>query len=161
MSSFTALVFLIFPRQVAAFQFKSQDNFTLDSRTILNESLVVSGKNLTIQGKIDGDLICAGQDITVSASVTGDIICAGQNITVTAPVGGNLRLAGQTLNLDAKVAKNVTIFGQSISYASASAVLGESLIAGQKIDLAVRLPKIFKLGLSPSILIMPLWEMLT
>ncbi|MCL4384028.1 polymer-forming cytoskeletal protein [Patescibacteria group bacterium] len=120
---------LLLPAPAAAFQFKSQDSYRLDSKSVVNESLVVSGNDVNIQGKVDGDLICAGKNVTVTGPVTGDIICAGQNININNLTGGNLRLAGQTVNVSGKVTKNSTLFGQLITFAPTASISGE-LLAG-------------------------------
>jgi len=124
------------PAPVSAFTFRAGENLTLPSNQIIDESLLVSGKNLVIDSPIDGDLFCAGQLITINASVTGDILCAGQEIIINGEVGGNVRLAGQIISVNSVVHKNSSLFGQKVTLSSNSSSLNDSLIGAQNTEIS-------------------------
>ncbi len=118
-------------KPVHAFEFKSGSTVTIPSKSVTNGSLLISGNQLVIDGKVDGDLICAGKQVTIIGDVTGDIICAAQDITITNTTQGNLRLIGQRITIASKIARNSTVFGQDLNFTPTATVSGESLFAAQ------------------------------
>ena len=97
---------------------------------IINETLLVVGQTVNIDGDIKGDVFCAGQSITINGNIDGDILCAGQSIDINGNVAGNIRTVGQDVKINGTVAKNVTLAGQTINLPGN--VQGEMLFAGQQ-----------------------------
>lgn len=122
------------PIPVLAFDFKSGENIDVAKDTLINGTLVVTGKTLTIDGSIDGDLICVGQTVKIKAAVTGDILCAGQTVSVSGPVEGNLRIAGQNISISNNVKRNTSVFGQHITFSKESNVAMDTLLFGQQLE---------------------------
>lgn len=129
------LGFVILPRSVSAFEFRSGDNVLVTTDATISGTLMAAGKSIEINGTVDGDLICVGQSVTINGSVNGDVICAGQSVSVFGTVDGNVRLAGQTVTLEGQVERNGTIFGQTVFVTANGQLNGELLSAGQRVDI--------------------------
>jgi hypothetical protein len=128
------LFYFIFSSSAAAFLIQSGQDITLPKTKNINETVIIAGRNLTVDANISGDLICAGQNITVNGAVQGSIICAGQSLQINGPVAGNIRLAGQTLDISktANIKGDILAVSQDLSLSST--VGKDVLLAGEKIN---------------------------
>lgn len=99
----------------------------------VDDTLVVFGESVSIDGNINGDLVAFARSVTVRGEVTGDLIAFAETVTVEgrvtgntfgfgravvlsrAQVGGNLYGFGRdvTVGTDARVGGNATMFGNS------------------------------------------------
>jgi hypothetical protein len=118
-----------FPGGADAMVIRTGNQATVAKGETINETLLIAGQSITVDGDVKGDIICAGQNIDINGAVEGDIICVGQNITVANSVSGSVRAAGQMLKIDGSVGRNVTAAGQTIS--TGSSVAGEMIFAAQ------------------------------
>lgn len=118
---------LVYSPQTDAAVFRSGDSIIINENETLNESLVVSGQDIRVQGIINGDVYCAGQTVTVSGTINGDLLCGAQTITVDGVINGNIRAASQTLVIESEVARNILYFGQSLTLQEEASVSGELL----------------------------------
>ena len=134
-----SILAVAFPNAAAAFVIRTGDQVIVPKGETINETLLVAGQSVTIDGDVKGDVICAGQNIDINGLVEGDVICAGQNITVANAVSGSVRAAGQTLKINGAVGRNVTVAGQSIS--AGSTIAGEMFFAGQQAIINGRVEK--------------------
>ncbi len=101
----------------------------------VNESILLGGNSITIDGIVDGDVFCGGQDIVINGVVNGDVICGGQSIIISGQIKGNVRAAGQTVLINGIVDRNVNLFGQQVRMSSSSAIAGEAFIGSQNADI--------------------------
>lgn len=118
-----------------AITFLTGENITLPKTEPLEQSLFISGKNLTIDSDIDGDLFCAGQTVIINSYITGDVICAAQELTVNGPVDGNIRTGSQLLTINSRVGKNITLGAQKVTLGSDSLIEQDALIGAQTVSL--------------------------
>lgn len=72
-------------------------DYTLDTQSIVEDDLYVSGDNIKINGVVDGDLIVFGNNILVDGTVTGDLYLIGSTVSVSGNVYGNSILAGSSV----------------------------------------------------------------
>lgn len=126
---------LILPLAASAYSFKKGDSVYVPKDEIIEGSLYAVGANLTIEGKVTGDVICAGQSVNITGEVAGDVICAGESVNVSGPVGGNLRLAGSAVNFNGQVARNAMLLGANIITAASSTVGWDLLVLGNNFEL--------------------------
>ena len=113
-----------------AFVIRNGNTVNVAKGETINDTLLATGQNVTIDGDVKGDVICAGQTVTINGVIDGDVLCVGQNISVTNSVGGSVRALGQSVQISGTVAKNVTVLGQSVT--SNAAIGGEMLFASQR-----------------------------
>lgn len=86
----------------------------VDEGQVVNRTMFVAGRDLTMAGEVEGDYICAGQNVTISGRVQGDVLCASQNIRITGTVDGDIRIAAQTVSLGGAAAGSASIAAQSV-----------------------------------------------
>ncbi|HKX24293.1 MAG TPA: hypothetical protein VJM46_03570 [Candidatus Saccharimonadales bacterium] len=101
---------------------------------VLDSSVYLAGRTVTVAGTVKGDVYCAGQDIEVAGTVEGDVICAGQTVTVSGNVLGDVRVAGQTVTLAGPVAHSLTAFGQNVTVAGSAVVNLDATIYGTSVQ---------------------------
>jgi len=139
---FCALILALgfmFPGGADAMVIRTGNQVTVAKGETINETLLIAGQSITVDGDVKGDIICVGQNIDINGAVEGDIICAGQNITVANSVLGSVRAAGQTLKIDGSVGRNATVAGQTI--ATDAAVAGEMVFAAQHATIGGKIGK--------------------
>lgn len=89
-------------------------DYTLDTQSIVEDDLYVSGENIKINGVVDGDLIVFGNNILVDGTVTGDLYLFGSTVSVSGNVYGNSVLAGSSVKTEGTYGGNL-IFGAMMS----------------------------------------------
>jgi cytoskeletal protein CcmA (bactofilin family) len=127
-------LFIIFSSSTYA-AYSHQNTIFLPKGQTIEESYVVSGNTIKIDGNINGDLYCAGQDIEINGNVSGDILCAGQMLKINGIVTGNVRVAGQSIDINGEVGRNTDAFGQRVNINNNSKLNGELYFAGETIYL--------------------------
>lgn len=70
---------------------------------------------VNVLAAVGGDLVAAGRDITLKGKVRGDVIAAAQNVEVLSAIGDDLRAAGQHIRVTAPVAGHIVAAGQSVT----------------------------------------------
>jgi cytoskeletal protein CcmA (bactofilin family) len=96
-------------------QGKGQGGITVAAGETVNDTLVVFGNSVTINGTVTGDLIVFARQINVQGTVQGNIVIFGQKIDVSGTVEGDVFEFGQTIQADGKVGKNLWAFASSIT----------------------------------------------
>ena len=86
--------------KVQSAQFAEGDHYVLPAGETVADDLYVSAGDVTIDGKVDGDLVAFGGYIAVNGEVTGDLIAGGGGVTIDGKVGDDARVsaAGVTVN---------------------------------------------------------------
>ncbi|OGG04906.1 hypothetical protein A2Z33_06425 [Candidatus Gottesmanbacteria bacterium RBG_16_52_11] len=124
---------LLLPGSAGAFTVRTGDSTGVPAGETINDSLLISGQEITIDGTVRGDVFCAGQNVSITGNVTGDVICAGQHLRISGISAGDVRLAGQSVSISGNVSRNITAFGQTLTLEATTA--GETLFAGQSVHL--------------------------
>ncbi len=110
-----ALLFaFILPSRVQAATFEF-GNYELESQSVVEDDLYVSGTNITISGVVDGDVLATGQTVTIDGTVTGNLFVAANSIVVDGNIYGNTIVAGSTLNLDGTLGGDVMAAGLTVN----------------------------------------------
>jgi len=108
------LAIFILPTTAAqALEAQASNSFYLAKEEISNGNLLVTGKNITIDGTVSGDLIVAAQTLSVTGRVDGDILAIAQTINISGEVGGNIRVIGNSVSLNGPAIRNVNVIGNN------------------------------------------------
>jgi len=108
------LAIFILPTTAAqALEAQASNSFYLAKEEISNGNLLVTGKNITIDGTVSGDLIVAAQTLSVTGRIDGDILAIAQTINISGEVGGNIRVIGNAVSLNGPVIRNVNVIGNN------------------------------------------------
>lgn len=132
---FALVFFCTLAAPAQAVYFGQGDNLFFPKTQKFDESVFLTGKDITIDSDIAGDLICAGQNITVNSKISGDVICAGQNLKINGTIEGNVRSVGQQIDINGVVAKNLSVASQNLQLSKSSLVKGDVFYGTQNIDL--------------------------
>ena len=97
-----------------AFDGRSGDRVIIAVDTVVQDDLYAAANEVTISGKIEGDLLATGRQVRIkrTATIARNLIVAAQFVQIEegAQIGGDLIAAGQNLWLDGAVAGSVIGF---------------------------------------------------
>ena len=97
---------------------RSEGVVTIPASETIDDTLIVRGETILIEGTVTGDVLAIGDQITVSGSIGGNLITFADSVKVRGDVGG-------------------LVFGAGDSYAlNAGFVGGDLLLAGDKIEIS-------------------------
>jgi len=129
---------VVTPPSANALEVRHTDEIGMVSVTeaeTINDTLVIVGETVVIDGSINGDLLAFGERVVINGTVHGNLITGAESISIRgevdgfvvtagssvelngAIVGGDLWAAGESVRVDSdsRVARNVSIFGETLS----------------------------------------------
>lgn len=124
-----ALLCLIFALPGLALEHRSATNVTIGQNETINDTLLVHGENVEIDGVIDGDLIAQGRLVAVRGTVKGNVFAFAQHVEIDGTVEGSVVSWGQTVTLRGNVAHNLYSWSQFLRLEPSSEI-GMDLISG-------------------------------
>lgn len=85
----------------------------VDAGETINDDLLMSAENASMDGIVNGNLLISGQTVTISGTVNGDVLTGGTNIIIskTAVITGNLFVGSSITEIEGRVEGSV--FGGS------------------------------------------------
>ena len=105
--------------------FRSGDDVTVGAGETVPHDLFMAGRDIVIDGVVQGDVAAAGRSVVVNGTVEGDLWAAAESVTVTGAVMGDLRGAAKTFVVDGGVGRNVLAFGSTFELRPAGKVGGD------------------------------------
>ncbi len=84
---------------------RSDDMVTIEATETIDDTLIVAGDTVVIDGTINGDLIALGRRVIVSGSVGGNLITFAEAVTVRGQVGGFVLGAASSLEFSDAIVK--------------------------------------------------------
>lgn len=121
-----SLLFVAGNDPVQAAEFVSSGS--VDSETVIEDDLFISGDQVVIDGQIDGNLLASGNVVTVNGEVNGNVLILSRSVVIsdTAEIEGSLFAGASTIVIGGKISGSV--FG-----GSAALTLNESAEIGRNI----------------------------
>lgn len=116
----------LFPLHAQAAQFEKGD-YILETESIIEDDLYVTGDSIIIKGVVDGDLILIGQNITVDGTVTGDLYTFGNTVSIAGSIYGNVFSMASNVNMQGTLGQSVYILS---GMATLDANIGKDLNIG-------------------------------
>jgi cytoskeletal protein CcmA (bactofilin family) len=123
------LVFLSFPSDTEAADFRSGSEVTIGPEETVNDDLYAAGGTVNVNGIIDGDLVAAGGTINVRGAINGDVIAAGGSVIVNGMVRDNVRASGGNVVIHSTVLGDVVAAGGSVELEPGASV-GRDMVVG-------------------------------
>jgi MFS family permease len=123
------VVFLLVAPSLATV-FRTGNTVTIPADQVINDDLVASGSDVSVNGKVTGDVVAAGSTVRIAGPVGGDLIVAGGNVNVSGPVGGTLYAASGNVELNAPVKRNVLAAGGTVTLGRAATVGRDVSVSG-------------------------------
>lgn len=118
-----------------AFTVKNGDNINIALDETISDNVYTAGQNLSVNGKIDGDLVFGTANLTINGEVNGDLIGFSNNITINGKVNGNIRVVGENIVINGVVAKNANVAGTNIILNETAEIGKDLLLATEKATL--------------------------
>ena len=134
----SVIVFLaLFSSSTYALDIRKSDDgvITVPQDEIIDDTLVVFGDSVNIDGTVNGDLIAFARNVSVRGMVKGNVIGFGQHVTVEGMVQGSILGFGQTVQTRGHVTNNVYGFGQNVGIATGAEVSGNAALFGSETDI--------------------------
>jgi len=94
----------------------------------IDDTLVVFGDSVNIEGTVNGDLIAFVRRISIRGTVKGDVISFGQRVDNEGTVEGSIIGFGQSVQNRGQVARNLYSFGQDVGIGNGASVAGNAIL---------------------------------
>lgn len=124
-----ALVFLVFVLPGQALEHRSGTNVAIGQNETINDTLLVRGETVEMDGTVHGDLIAQGRLVAVRGTVKGNVFAFAQHVEIDGTVGGSVVSWGQTITVRGNVAHNLYSWSQFLRL-EPSAEIGMDVISG-------------------------------
>ncbi len=128
-------VLLLLPLMAGASSLKTRNNIVIPAEETVNDNVYALGKNISVEGKIIGDLIALGQNLTIKGEIEGDVIGLASNINLEGKVSGSVKLAGENINFEGAVSENAYLAGANVFQKEGSKVGRDLLLASPEAEL--------------------------
>lgn len=124
----TALLTLA-PALPAAAERIQSDFVLIRSGDVVGEDLYAAGNDITIEGRIEGDLVAsAWGEIRISGEVTGDVLVSAGSVVIAGTVGESVRAVAGRLVIEGEVGGDVSAVTRRLDV-FADAAIGRDLVA--------------------------------
>ncbi|MCB1693111.1 MAG: hypothetical protein KDI19_10115 [Pseudomonadales bacterium] len=108
----------------------SEDAVGVAKGDTIDDTLILSGDTVTIDGTVQGDVFAAGRRVVVNGMITGNLVAFAERVTVAGDVGGLVLGAGESFELvDSTVHGDLWAAGDRVSIRPLARVLGNASIA--------------------------------
>ena len=101
--SVTALVLFLLPGAAVAAEFVDTEVYHLPQGQTVSDDLVVTAREVIVDGTVEGDLVAFAQVVEVNGTVTGDLIAAAAEVRINGVVQDDARVAGAGVHLAGSV----------------------------------------------------------
>jgi len=109
--------FLLLPSAVGAFSWRKGEQVTTDKEETIEENLIIFSPEITLNGRINGDVFFLGSRLLVDGEINGDLIGLAKQIIIKGRVNGDVR---------AGAAEKIEIQGE---------ITGQTSLSAAKIDI--------------------------
>jgi hypothetical protein len=114
-----------------------EGTLTVEASEIIDDTLILAGETLIVDGVIKGDLVALGQRIVINGTVEGNLIALGDNITIAGNIGGTTISAGERVELDgASVGRDFWGAGNSVTLSDDTRVANNASMAAEGVWVA-------------------------
>ena len=110
-------------------------NYTLEEGRTVQDNLYVAAGNVTVSGRVNGDVVLAGGNILTTGIVQKDPMLAGGSIFVFGKVFEDARIAGGTITIDTPIEGDLLAAGGSIVLLPNTFVKGSTGLIGGHVEI--------------------------
>ena len=109
------LVWALFSPAAYAIEVRRGPNASVPAGTTVDDTLILMGDAIRVDGTVKGDLIALGRIITVNGVVEGDVVAAGQTVDIRGRVDGNVFGGGDTVQVEGELLRNLYSYARAIT----------------------------------------------
>ena len=102
---------------------------TVAANETVDDSLLVTGNTVRMDGVVNGDLLAFGRTVEVSGTVKGDLLSWAQKTEVRGTVEGHIYTFSQSLDVGGQVGHSIYAWVQSLRIDEKGHV-GDGIVAG-------------------------------
>jgi hypothetical protein len=115
-------VTLLFPSSALARDAAVED--TVGQGETLDQSLVMYGREVVMDGVINGDLFAVGNQVTINGDVNGSLVVIGQNVNLNGTVTGSgyIGALNMIMGSEANAARDMYFIGASLATQEGSSI---------------------------------------
>lgn len=99
---------------------------------VISDDLFIVGKDVIVDGTIDGDLLCFAENITINGTVNGDIFGFCRDMTINGKANDDVRVGAQNIRLGGQVIGSFSAAGNNIYMDNTARVGGNITLALEK-----------------------------
>jgi hypothetical protein len=100
----------------------------------INDTLIVIGDSININGTITGDLVAAGRQINIQGTVQGNAFLAAQRVQITGKVGGDVVGAGLDVFANGPIDGSLWGFGTRVAVGANGKVQMDAVVLGTELN---------------------------
>jgi cytoskeletal protein CcmA (bactofilin family) len=119
------IAFLAFPAQASAVEVRDGDKVTIAADEVVDDTLILLGQHVSVEGTVTGDLIAFAEIVDVSGTVEGSTYVFCKKMTTGGEVKGNVHTFAQEILLEGRLHRNGFLFGQIVSLAEGGRIDGD------------------------------------
>lgn len=97
---------------------------TINEDEIINDNLIVIGKDIVMKGKINGDLLVIADEINLTGEVDGNVIAIGSKINSNLSGVRNVYLIGDKITLAGLVERDLNVISRNIEIRGTANIVG-------------------------------------
>jgi len=107
---------------------KGTQSVTVPAGQTVDDTLVVVGDSVDIDGTVNGDLIAIVRRVNIRGTVKGNVISLAQRVEVDGNVEGSIVGGAQSFETNGQVARNLYGFGENVIVGSKSQIGGNATV---------------------------------
>jgi cytoskeletal protein CcmA (bactofilin family) len=117
----------------AHFGLHEHRDYELAAGEVHDGTLVVSGRNVRIDGRISGDLVTFTERLTIRGEVDGNVFAAARNAEIPGRVSGSLHVVGGRVGVYGEVGGNLYAAAETLSVGGSGRVQRDAALAGESV----------------------------
>lgn len=110
------------------------ETITIGSAETIDDTLLVKGATVNVDGVVNGDLIVFAQKLSLRGTVKGSVMAFAQSMEINGTVEGNLYTFAQWLQMGGQAKHNLYAFCQNCVLNSSGSVGTDVILFGQNQD---------------------------
>jgi cytoskeletal protein CcmA (bactofilin family) len=121
---------------------RSKGVVVIPASETIDDTLLVAGDTVLIEGTVTGDVVAAGNVVDISGAVGGNLVTFAETVRVSGDVGGTLFGASSTYSLRASsVGGDLWLGGETIAVDGDVRVNRNATFAGESVSVAAQVGK--------------------
>lgn len=116
-----------------AIEFQKGNNVHLSNIHTIDDDLYSWGENVTIDGKVEGDLTVGGYVVRVNGDILNSANIFGSKCVVNGNINGSLRMFAQKAEIDGIVNRSVLIFANEIEIEEKAIISKDVVVGGETV----------------------------
>ena len=125
-------------RSAWAVQVRAGEKLVIGPDQVVNESLLVTGGRVRIDGQVMGDVFCAGGDISVNGTIDGSLTVAGGQIALKGSLRRTLWAAGGNISIEGPIQGDAVVAGGNVKLGQNGAIERDLAVWSGNVELAGR-----------------------